>query len=59
MLSNILFYLKNLLLNYYQTPKQIRHFNCFLCRNNYTFPITSKDYVVCNKCMETIAVDNV
>lgn len=54
MLSNILFYLKNLILNNNQTPKQIRHFDCFLCFDHYVYPFTSKDYLVCNDCFRTL-----
>jgi hypothetical protein len=59
MLSNLLFYLKNLIFNYRYTPKRITRFVCFICRDIYTFPITSKDYLLCNECFETMAEDNV
>ena len=47
---NILFYIKNLVFNNYNTPKEIRLFQCNLCKENFVFPLTSKDFFMCNKC---------
>ena len=50
MLFNILYYLKNLIFKWEQTPKEITNFTCPMCENDFKFPITSKDYLLCNKC---------
>lgn len=47
---NVLFYVKNLIFKYHQTPKEIRLFQCFMCSENFVFPFTSKDYMACNEC---------
>lgn len=51
---NVLFYVKNLIFNNHNTPKEIRLFQCFMCKNNYVFPLTSKDYQTCNSCWKTL-----
>jgi len=50
MIGNLLFYLKNLILKWDKTPKELRKFNCFKCSGSFTFPVTSKDYFCCNDC---------
>jgi len=50
--TNVLFYVKNLILKYNNTPKELRIFDCFMCKEKYVFPLTSKDYFACNKCMK-------
>ena len=52
--TNVLFYVKNLILHYDKTPKEIRLFQCFMCKDNYVYPYKSKDYVACNKCWKTL-----
>jgi len=52
--TNVLFYVKNLILHYDKTPKEIRLFQCFICKENYVYPFTSKDYLVCNDCFRTL-----
>lgn len=47
---NVLFYAKNLIFNNYNTPKEIRLFQCFMCSEEFVFPYKSKDYTFCNKC---------
>ena len=54
---NVMFYVKNLIFNNYNTPKQIRLFQCFMCKENFVFPLTSKDYTACNNCWKLIAHD--
>jgi hypothetical protein len=51
---NVLFYVKNLIFNNYNTPKEIRLFQCFICKENFVFPLTSKDYTLCNKCWRSL-----
>jgi|VirMetMinimDraft_7_1064189.scaffolds.fasta_scaffold201124_1 hypothetical protein len=51
---NILFYLKNLMLKNYNTPKELRKFSCFMCGEYHVFPITSKDFFACDKCYKTL-----
>jgi len=53
-INNLLFFIKNIIFNNYQTPKQIRHFDCILCFKHFVYPFTSKDYLVCNKCFKTL-----
>jgi protein-arginine kinase activator protein McsA len=50
MINNIIFYIKNLVTKWHQTPKQIRNFTCFICYDNFIFPIQSKDFIICNDC---------
>jgi len=52
MIRNLLFFLKNLIFNRYNTPKEIREFNCAFCGKGHIFPITSKDYLICNDCWD-------
>jgi len=54
MISNILFYVKNLIFKWDKTPKEIRNFTCFMCEKNFSFPLYSKDYVVCNSCFKNL-----
>jgi len=54
MISNILFYVKNLIFKWDKTPKEIRNFTCFICKEDFSFPFYSKDYVVCNSCFDQI-----
>jgi hypothetical protein len=54
MISNLLFYFKNLIFNWHNTPKEVRTFTCFMCQSKYIYPITSADYFVCNNCFDTI-----
>lgn len=56
--SNVLFYCKNLIIKYHQTPKEIRLFQCFMCSENFVFPLTSKDYTACNECWKTLEDPN-
>ena len=34
------------------TPKELRRFTCFMCGGRFLFPITAKDYMACNDCLE-------
>ena len=34
------------------SPKEIRLFQCFMCKENYVYPYKSKDYVACNNCFK-------
>ena len=52
--SNVLFYVKNLIFNNYNTPKEIRLFQCFMCKENFVFPYKSKDYIGCNDCWKKL-----
>lgn len=52
--SNVLFYVKNLIFKNDKTPKEIRLFQCFMCSENFVFPLTSKDYTACNECWKTL-----
>jgi hypothetical protein len=54
MIGNILFYVKNLIFKWGKTPKEIRYFTCFICKEDFSFPLYSKDYVVCNSCFDKI-----
>ena len=50
MIRNIVFFVKNLFSNWNKTPKDIRGFSCVYCGRDFIFPITSKDYLICNDC---------
>jgi len=52
--TNVLFYVKNLILHYDKTPKEIRLFQCFMCKQNHVYPFKSKDYVACNNCFKKL-----
>ena len=52
--TNVLFYVKNLILHYDKTPKEIRLVQCFMCKENYVYPFKSKDYVACNNCFRKL-----
>ena len=52
--SNVLFYVKNLIFKNDKTPKEIRLFQCFMCSENFVFPLTSKDYTACNECWKDL-----
>ena len=52
--TNVLFYVKNLILHYDKTPKEIRLFQCFMCKENHVYPHKSKDYVACNNCFKKL-----
>jgi len=52
--TNVLFYVKNLILHYDKTPKEIRLFQCFMCKQNHVYPLKSKDYVACNNCFKKL-----
>ena len=54
MISNILFYVKNLIFKWNQTPKEFRSFMCFLCKDVFKFPTQSKDYIICNDCFDIL-----
>ena len=54
---NVLFYVKNIIFIYNDTPKELRLFQCFLCKENFVFPLTSKDFVACNSCFKEIAYE--
>jgi len=53
-LSNILFYLKNFIFKNSYTPKEFRRFICFMCYEPHLFPLTSKDYMACNECLDSL-----
>jgi len=57
MIKNILFYIKNFLFRYHETPKEIRPFTCFMCRRDFVFPFTSQDYMACNDCWKELGED--
>ena len=50
--TNVLFYIKNLILHFDNVPKEIRAYTCFMCKQKFVFPLTSKDYMTCNKCLK-------
>ena len=52
--SNVLFYVKNLIFKNDKTPKELRLFQCFICSENFVFPLESKDYTACNECWKDI-----
>ena len=52
--SNVLFYVKNLIFKNDKTPKEIRLIQCFMCSENFVFPLTSKDYTACNECWKDL-----
>ena len=52
--TNVLFYVKNLILHYEKTPKEIRLFQCFMCKENFVYPFKSKDYISCNNCWKNL-----
>jgi hypothetical protein len=54
MIKNILYYLKHLVTRWHETPKEIRYFTCFICNEDYMFPLYSMDYVVCNNCFKKL-----
>ena len=51
---NVLFYVKNLIFKYDKTPKEFRLFQCVFCKENFVFPLKSKDYTLCNDCWKMI-----
>jgi len=57
MIKNILFYIKNFLFRYHETPKEIRPFTCFMCHKDFVFPFTSQDYMACNDCWKELGED--
>jgi len=52
--GNLLFYAKNFIFKNSSTPKELRRFTCFICGGRFLFPITAKDYMACNVCLETL-----
>jgi len=52
--TNVLFYVKNLIFYYDKTPKEIRLFQCFMCKENFVYPFKSKDYIGCNDCWKKL-----
>ena len=51
---NVLFYVKNLIFRFNRTPKEIRLFQCFFCKENFVYPLTSQDYEFCNDCWKAM-----
>ena len=56
-LFNLLFYLKNLIVKNKYTPKEFRRFICFMCYEPHLFPLTSRDYKVCDECFATLGTE--
>ena len=52
--NNLLFYFYNYIFKNDKVAKGKREFYCAGCSQHHTYPLTSKDYFMCNSCWKTL-----